>query len=222
MSEWRNLVCGVLVVVLPASLVAQDATRGILYSDGGTWLNGAQAPASAAVFPDSLVQTQAGHTSRIDVLGSTVLVQPETEMQFQGNVLVLTHGSLQVVTSGKMEVLVGCISVIPVTSDRTAYDATDIDGKVRVAVSKSDVKIHAHNPALGKSKDAVSSDAVLHERDQATRDDRCGGPDRPAEAPGAKPILDTRLAEFIGIGVVGTLVCLGLCHEDDPISPDKP
>ena len=222
LAEWRNLVCGVMIVILPASLVAQDATRGMLYSDGGAWLNGNLAPASAAIFPDSLVQTQTGRNARIDVAGSDVLVQSETEMQFQGDVLVLTHGGLQLVTTNKMEVLVGCISVIPTSSNRTEYEVADIDGKVRIVASKSDVKVHAKGSALGKSKPATSSDTIVREGEQATRNERCEAVYRPAEAPGAKPILDTPLAKIAGILVVGTLLCLGLCHGDDPISPAKP
>jgi hypothetical protein len=212
-----------MIVVLPSSLVAQDATRGLLHSDGGTWLNGSQAPGTAAVFPDSLVQTQAGHSSRIDVAGSSILIKPETEVQFQGGVLVLTHGSLQLVTMTKIEVLVGCISVIPTTAERTEYDVTDVAGKVRVVVSKNDVNIHSHGAALLRSKQAAVSDTIVHEGGQATREDRCGGPSKPENGVGASgPFLDSPLAIGAGLAVVGTLACLGLCHGDDPISPSKP
>ncbi|HTU41241.1 MAG TPA: hypothetical protein VMF10_06000, partial [Candidatus Aquilonibacter sp.] len=70
-----------MIVLLPASLTAQDPTRGLLYSSGGTWLNEVLAPNVAAVFPDSLVQTQAGYAARIEVQGSSVLIQPETMLQ---------------------------------------------------------------------------------------------------------------------------------------------
>ena len=223
MPEWRNLVCGAMIVILPTSFMAQDSTRGMLHSDGGTWLNGNPAPASAAVFPDSLVQTQAGHSSRIDVAGSNVLVLPETEIQFQGDVLVLTHGSLQLVTTSKMEVLVGCIRITPTTSDRTEYEVTDVDGRVRIAASKSDVKVHAHGSGVLRSKQGESSDAIVHEGEQSTRDERCGAPPSPTQTVTATgPFLDSWWAKGVGIGIVATLTCLGLCHEDDPISPSKP
>jgi hypothetical protein len=223
LPEWRNLVCGAMIVILPTSFMAQDSTRGMLHSDGGTWLNGNPAPASAAVFPDSLVQTQAGHSSRIDVAGSNVLVLPETEVQFLGSLLVLTHGSLQLVTTSKMEVLVGCIRITPTTSDRTEYEVTDVDGRVRIAASKSNVKVHAHGSGVLRSKQGESSDAIVHEGEQSTRDERCGAPPSPTQTVTATgPFLDSWWAKGVGIGVVATLTCLGLCHEDDPISPSKP
>jgi len=223
LPEWRNLVCGAMIVILPASFMGQDSTRGMLRSDGGTWLNGVQAPTAAAIFPDSLVQTQRGHSSRIDVAGSSVLILPETETQFQGDALVLTHGSLQLVTTTKMQVLVGCVSVAPTTAERTEYDVSDVDGKVKIVVSKNDVSVHSHSAALVRSKQAASSDTIVHEGGQATREDRCGAPSKPENGVGASgPFLDSPLAIAAGFVVVGTLACLGLCHGDDPISPSKP
>ena len=171
--EWRKLVCGVMIVIVPASLNAQIADRGLLHSDGGTWLNGSPAPAVSAIFPDSLVQTQAGHSARINLDGSTVLIGPETIVQFQGNELALDHGALQLDTAREMKVLIGCVTVTPITSDRTQYNVTDVDGRVKVVALKNDVKIHLHGAAR-RSKQGDSSDLIVREGEQATRRDRCG------------------------------------------------
>lgn len=210
-----------MIVILPTSLLAQDANRGMLYNDGGTWLNENPAPASAAIFPDSLVQTQKGHVARIDVEGSTVLVGPETMVQFQGHELVLDHGSLRVDTAREMEVIVGCISIIPNNSDLTQYDVTDVDGRVRIVAFKKDVKVQSHGGALRRPKPSASSDALVREGQQATREEHCGGPTTPTQTANAA-ILNTRVAEGLGIAAVGALICLGLCREDDPVSPAKP
>ncbi len=221
MPEWRNLVCGVVIVILPTSLVAQDAMRGMLHSDGGTWLNEAPAPATAAIFPDSLVQTQKGHVATIDVEGSTVLIGPETMVQFQGHELVLDHGSLRLETASEMEVIVGCVSIIPTTGDRTLYQVTDVDGKVKIAASKKDVKVHSHGGALRRSKQSASSDSIVHEGQQTTREERCAAAETPSQAANGA-ILNKGIAEDLGIAAVAVLTCLGLCHEDNPVSPAKP
>jgi hypothetical protein len=220
LPEWCRFVCRLMIVILPTSLAAQDATRGLLYSDGGTWLNEAPAPSVAAVFPDSLVQTQAGHAARIEVEGSSVLVLPGTMMQFQGLELVVDHGALRVDTARGMEVIVGCVRISPVNSNRTQFDVTDIDGRTTVSVLKNDVKIHSHGATLQKTK-GIPSDAVLHPGQQATRADHCG-PAPKTQAPGIPGSLDTTLAGWLASGVVATLICLGVCHGDDPISPTKP
>lgn len=223
MPELRNLVCRVMIVMLPASVVAQDSNRGLLHSEGGTWLNEVQAPPIAAIFPDSLVQTQAGYMARIDIAGSSVVVGPETMVQFQGHELALDHGSLQLATSTEMEVIVGCITIGPVNYDQTQYEVTDRDGKVRVEATRSDVKIHSHGAVLQKSKQGESSDTIVHQGENAARSDRCAAIIRPTQGTTiGGPDLDSLWAVGAGLAIAGTLICLGLCHGDDPISPMQP
>lgn len=218
--ELRKFVCGVMLVIAPPSL-AQITDRGLIYSDGGVWLNGSVAPAVTAIFPDSLVQTQAG-SAKIDVDGSTVLIAPETMMQFQGAELALDHGSLKLDTAREMKVLIGCITVSPITSDRTQYEVTDINGRVRVVATKNDVKIHLHG-SIQRSKQGASSDIIVREGEQATRGEHCGAPVQPTQGvDGDGPALDSRLAWRLGLVAAGVIACFGLCHGDDPVSPSKP
>ena len=217
MLEWRKLVCGVMIVIVPASMTAQGTGRALLYSDGGTWLNGNPAPASSAIFREAYIQTQTAHTAKIDAEGSTVMVLPDTVVQFESDELVLDHGSLQLNTAREMKVRVNCMTVIPVTAEQTQYDVSDIDGKIKVIVYKNDVKIHQQGVAR-RSKQGVSNDMIVHEGEQATRDEKCGGA---AQSAGKAPLLDSRLAKVVGIGVIG-LTCIIVCHGDDPVSPSKP
>jgi hypothetical protein len=110
--------------------------RTLLHSDGDTWLNENPAPATAAIFRDSLVRTHKGYRARIDAEGSSVLFGPETVVQFQGSDLTLDHGSLRLHTATEMTVIVGCIGINPLSSDRIHYDVTHIDGKVKVIAYK--------------------------------------------------------------------------------------
>jgi hypothetical protein len=217
--EWRKFVCGVMIVVVPVSMMAQGTDRALLYSDGGTRLNGDPAPASSAIFPDAYIQTEKGHTAKIDAEGSTVSVLPETVLQFEGDELVLDHGTLRLNTARGMKVRVGCITMIPVTQDRTQYDVIDIDGKVKVIAYKNDVKIYQHGVAR-RSKRSESSDAIVHEGEQATREEKCGGAARP---PAKGPILNSPLAVSLGSGaILGTVICIIFCFNDEPVSPYKP
>jgi hypothetical protein len=224
--EWRKLVCGVLIAVVPASLMAQTSDRelrGLLHSDGGTWLNGSPAPPISAIFPDSLVQVQSGHSARINVEGSTVLIAPETIVQFQGNELALDHGSLQLDTAREMKVLIGCVTVAPLTSDETQYNVTDVDGRVKVVALKNDVKIHLHG-AVRNSKQGASSDLIVREGEQATRRDRCGALIQPTQGTTDGAVLDSPWFWGTGVAAVAVITCLGLlcCPSDDPVSPSKP
>lgn len=220
MPEWCHFVCRVMILLLPASLAAQDPSRGLLHSEGGTWLNEAPAPNVAAIFPDSLVQTSAGHAARIEVDGSSILIQPESMVQFQGHELVLDHGWLQLDTAREVEVMAGCLTISPVSADRTQYDVSDASGKVNISATKGDVKIHSH---AGPSRKGSSADSVVHQGEHVTRVEQCGFNSR-TNVPGAGTpgLLDTTQAEFAGVVAAGVLICLGLCHGDDPISPARP
>lgn len=223
MSEWRNLVCGVMMVVLPASLMAQSSGGAMLHSDGGVWLNGNPAPASSAIFPHDLVQTQKENKAKLDAEGSTATVQPDTIVQFEGDELVLDHGSLQVNTSREMRVRVNCLTVIPLTQDWTRYDVIDVDGKMRVVAYENDVKIHYQGVMARRPKSVGFSDVTVHQGEEATREERCGAAARPAEVINAKAaILNSTWAKGAGIAAVIAITCFGLCHGDDPISPAKP
>ncbi len=170
---------------------------------------------------DSLVQTQKGYTARIDAEGSSVEIGSETMVQFQGNELTLDHGNLKLVTATQMTVIVGCITINPIASDRTQYDVTDIDGKVKVIAYKKDVKIRLHGSALRKTKPGNSSEFIVKEGEQATRSEHCGVPTRPTDR--GKPLLDSLTAKIGGgIGVIA-ITCYALCRlSDDPVSPSKP
>ena len=221
MSEWRNLVCGAMIVILPTSLVAQNSGRAMLHNDGGTYLNDSPAPNSTAIFPDSLVQTLKGHSARIDAEGTAAQLPPETVVQFQGNLFVLVQGSLQMDTAREMEVLVGCITVSPITSARTRYDVTDVDGKVKVTAYENDLKVYHHGAGRG-AKQSAGSEVTVHQGEQVTREERCGAAARPVQGVAAKGgLLSSRYAEVAGVVAIG-FACWVVCRGDDPISPSKP
>lgn len=222
MLIWRKLVCGVMIVIAPSPLLAQYSERALLRNDGGTWLNETPAPAVSAIFPDSLIQTQAAHTARIEAEGSTAQISPETVVQYQGLELALDHGILQLDTSREMKVLIGCITITPINSDRTQYRVIDVDGKVKIAAFKSDVKVHLHG-AAHRTKQSNSSDFVVHQGEEKAHSEHCGGYlPRPADGTGIQPVwLDSTAAKIAGGGLIA-LTCIEICHGDDPISPSKP
>jgi hypothetical protein len=227
LGEWRNLVCGVMAVVLPMSLAAQDSARAMLHSDGGVWLNGNPAPNSSAIFPNDLVQTQRATSAKIDAYGSAVAVQPETLVQFGGAEpvleFILDHGGLQVDTSNGLRVRVNCMTISPLAQAWTRYDVTDVDGRVTVAAHENNVQIHYAGAGIKQSKQTAYADVTVHQGEQVTRDETCGTSARPGDLIDAKvAILNNVWVKGAGIVAIGVLTCWALCRGDDPLSPDKP
>ncbi|MGA8502323.1 MAG: hypothetical protein WB683_12295 [Candidatus Sulfotelmatobacter sp.] len=222
MAEWRNLVCGVMAVVLPTSLMAQDSARAMLHNDGGAWVNGNPAPKSSTIFMHDLVRTQKENSARIDADGSTVTVEPETIVQFEGDELVLEHGTLLVNTFRGMRVRVNCVTISPPAQEWARYDVTDVDGRVLVLAHQNDVKIHYSGPATFRSKHIEPADVTVYQGGQATHEERCGeAPKTPAPADAKFAILNTPWAIGIGSAVIVGVTCWALCREN-PLSPYTP
>ena len=223
MLDWRNLVCGVMIVILPTSLTAQDSSGAMLHNEGGVWLNGNPAPNSSAIFPHDLVRTQKENKARIDAGGSTVTIEPETIVQFEGDELILEHGSLQVNTWRGMRVRVNCVTVSPPAQEWARYDVTDVDGRALVLAYQNDVKIHYSGPVTWRSKHVELADVTVYQGGQATHEDRCG--EAPKTPDGNRPVLDSIWAKGAGIAVIVGVTCWVLCRENPvspPVSPDAP
>jgi hypothetical protein len=216
-----------MVVILPVSVLADDNAAAMLRSKGtGVLINKNPAPSSTALFPNSLIETQKDAVARIEASGSTAEINAETMVQFNGDELVLDHGTVSVNTSRGLRVRVGCLTIRPVNNTEwTHYDVTDVDGKVTVSALKNDASIDSQSSAAQQTKQSVRSNRVIvHEGEQKSREEKCGGADmrKTGSIAGKDGILNSTLVQRAGFAITGALICLGLCHNDDPISPSGP
>jgi hypothetical protein len=145
-------------------------------------------------------------------------------VQFEVNELVLEHGSLSVNTSRGLRVKVGCLTVTPATdAEWTHYDVVDLDGKVRVSALKNDVYINASSNNPKQAKQSGHSDRVIvREGEQKSREEKCGAAYLQSPIAGSGAIMNSPWVIGAAAAGVVTVACLGLCHQDDPISPTKP
>jgi hypothetical protein len=212
-----------ILALCPTALLAQGPAAGILHNSGGVWVNGAEAADSTALFVGDVIETKSGFVANLDVEGSSVLVQGESVVTFQGTFLALDHGSVEVGTSTRMSVHVKCIRVDPVSSDRTQYDVTDLNGKVEVDAKKKDVTIKYDGLHTKPSDSDSSQSATVHEGEQATRDESvlCGGAKQPISPDN---VINSKWIK-IGAGVVSAVVlCALLCKgtSSSNVSPWQP
>jgi hypothetical protein len=212
-----------MILLLPQSLLANDSGSAILHTQGGVWVNGSEVPDSTAIFPGDLLETKPGFAANLSADGSMVLIQPESVLKFQGDSLLLEHGSVSVGTSKAMRVKVNCLTVVPLLSEWTQYEVTDVTGKVLVAARKNDVKINREGGLAKLSKEPeTASGAIVHEGERGTREESqvCGAPPGPATAGN---VLNPK---WIAAGAAGGgILILLLLHggpSKPPISSSKP
>jgi len=225
--KWQHFVCLPMVAILPVSLLADDAAAAMLRSNGvGVLVNKNPAPASTALFLDDLIETQENSVARIEAGGSTADINPETMVQFNGDELVLEHGSLSVNTFHGLKVLVGCLIVRPVNNaEWTHYEVADLDGKVTVSALKNDVNIDSRssNPQQAK-QGGGSSGVTVREGEQTSRGEKCGALDNKASGSvaGKGAIMNSPWAKGVGVVTIGGLMCWALCQGGNPLSPSYP
>lgn len=214
-----------MTLILPVSLLADDTGAAMLHSNGSVRLNKNPAPASAAIFPDALIETEKDSMARIELTGSSADINAETMVQFEADEFVVDHGTVSVNTSRQFRVRVGCITVTPVNADWTHYDVTDLDGKVTVAALKNDVYIDSRSNNPKELKEGTQkSRVIVREGEQKSREEKCGAPPikESGTYAGRGAIMNSPWVKWPAVVGIGAIACLSLCHDDDPVSPSKP
>jgi len=214
-----------MVVLVPISVLGQTPSA-ILHAQGGVWVNGYEGKDSTAIFAGDLLETKPEFSAKLTLEGSEALIQAESVVKFQGDLLALDHGGVAVGTSRGLKVKVNCITVVPVRNEWTQYEVVDVNGTVQVAARKGDVNVEHE---MGKEKPELGGEGsrggTVHEGEQKSysESELCGAPPGPT---GGSSGLNPK---YIGIGGAvggGILLCVILCRgggsTKTQISPDKP
>ena len=141
MCAFRRMVSCVLLLIVPASLLAADAGAAMLYADGAAWLNGSHVPKSSAIFAGDLVQTRSDSAANIHASGSSITVLGDSLVKFEGSSLKVEHGGVSVSTSKGIFTTAGDVRVSPVSNAWTEFNVIDTDGIVRIAARKGDLTV---------------------------------------------------------------------------------
>lgn len=212
--RFHKFLCWMILVIVPASLMAADSGAAMMYTKGTAWLNGSTVPRSSAIFPGDMVQTKPDSLANINATGSSVTILSDSLVKFEGNAVSVEHGSVTVATSQGMATRAGEITVSPASSAWTEFQVTDVNGSVQIVAHKGDVSIRQGTDTT-----------TLSQGQQTTRDEsenknkkRRGG----AAAAGAGGVLDSPYVIWPAAGAVTGMTIWVLLQGDDPASPDRP
>lgn len=216
-----------MVAAVPLSLMGQVPPQGapaaILHTQGGVWVNGAEARDSTAIFAGDLLETKPGFSATLNLDGTEVLIASEGVAKLESNELVLDHGSVSVGTSRGFRVRVNCIRVIPVVNEWTQYEVSDLNGTVQVTARKLDVNVthEAHGKTSAENSESREGSVREGEQKNYIESELCGAPPRPTSAGSG---INTK---WIAAGAGGAaLLILLLAHggggKGSSISPSAP
>jgi hypothetical protein len=216
-----RFVCVLMIAITPASLLAQTSSAIVHTQGGGVWVNGYEAKDSSAVFSGDVVETKPDSSATLNLEGSSVLVQPESVVKFQGDAVELDHGAISVETSRSFKVLVHCITVIPVANEWTQYDVADLNGSVQVSARTKDDNVKwQHGEARKSIENAAGQQGSVHQGEQKkyNESELCGVPARPNALALPNPKWVAAGAAAAGIGIW----CALNCGSKTPVSASKP
>lgn len=225
MPSWRDITCVFLLFLLPSSLAAQEG-GAVLHPQGPVSVNGTSIPATWTLSENDSVRVEAQATAQLDMSGSSVSAASDTLFSYEGNEneLLLDHGLLQVNTSRKLKVRVGCVTIWPVNDAWTKYDVMDVNGRVKVVANENDVYVQRGSAAQAATQKKEQHERIIvHQGEQATREEHCGAGATPSANSAAGPLLDSMKLKLIGGAAAAALACVAVCRSgDDPISPSRP
>jgi hypothetical protein len=214
-----------MVAIVPITLMAQTQSA-IVHTQGGVWVNGYEAKDASAVFSGDVVETRPDFSATLNLEGSSVVIQPQSVVKFQGDALELDHGSVSIETSTGFKVLVHCITVVPVANEWTQYDVVDLNGSVEVSARTKDVNVKwEHGGGKNPVENAVGQQELeqgsVHQGEQKKYDESelCGAPPRPNA--GSLPNPKWIAAGAAGAGVLIWVIVHGGAGKT-PVSASSP
>ncbi len=108
-----RLLCSVMLLVLPASMMLADSQAAMAMVSGMAALNGAAMSGSTAIFSGDLLETGTNSALTINAKGSTVLIGPNSRVHYFGDSVELHLGSTQVNTSKDLKIETDTVKIEP-------------------------------------------------------------------------------------------------------------
>lgn len=204
-----------VVLLTSAALFAQGAGTAVLFGTGSVYLNGAQITNSSAVTPGDVIQTRENGAANINAPGSSVVVESNSIVRYQGEGFALDRGNISVATGNGVSVLARDFKITPASGGWTEFYVTRSNGSIGIIARKNPITV-----SCGASSISVK------EGQQISRDDaaNCGllskGNGAPPAAKG--PLITQDRAEWGAIGAGALLAGWALIQSDNPMSPHSP
>jgi len=209
----RKIVAGGLATL--ATAAAQNTGIAVVFGSGGIYLNGAQLSNSNALIAGDVVQTRDNGSGMISAGGSSVALDSNTIVRFQGVRVALDRGAVKVASVQQISVNARDLNIEPTSKQWTQFYVTRASGMITTVALKNDVLV-----SCGGASVTVKEGHQLSRYDA----DNCGlarsANDVPAAAKG--PILTSTRAAEAALAVGGGLAVWALWHCDEPVSPDSP
>jgi hypothetical protein len=140
----RELLIFVLLYSLSFPSLAADApsvSAAILNASGKVQVNGGTVPRGTALLSGDRIQTQSDSVANITATGSSVMVMPNSLLEFQGDAVQLIQGGVVIATSNGMLAKAYGWTVNPGTQKGSKFEVAENEGSVIFAAQQGSVTL---------------------------------------------------------------------------------
>jgi hypothetical protein len=159
----QKLVGILLLIVCPAALMAERPSA-MLYATGSVNLNGIPAAKSTSIFDGDRIDTASASVVSIDRTGSSMVVDPNSSVQYKNDGFTILKGVARVRTSTGIAAHTGPLSVIP-KANVALFDVSN-DGKMVLIASREGVLTVTDGVETATLEPGYTAKVVLDSQDQ--------------------------------------------------------
>ena len=140
----RHLLSLTLVLLFSFTSVSADgpgAPGAVLHTSGKVQVNGRSSSEIIALFSGDAVQTDVHSVATIVARGSSVLVFPNASVQFLGNAVELTQGTVAIATSEEMSARAYGLTIKPAEKKFSKFEVSEDQDDVVIVARQGSVSV---------------------------------------------------------------------------------
>jgi hypothetical protein len=213
MNIVREIVCCMMIAVVPLSLMGADSGAAIVQTYGAAWLNGVPVEQPAAIFAGDLVQTSSSAVLKIRTPGSSVTVLSDAALKFDGAGVSIEHGGMQMATFKGMFARAGIVTATPASNGWTEFVVSRENGNVLITALKGDLQV-----SNGSQTTTLAQGQQTTQKDSEQTDNKTV----PAAKKSRKGLIILAVAggaAAVGIGVAIALSSSSTAKVISPVTP---
>jgi ethanolamine utilization protein EutQ (cupin superfamily) len=130
----KKLMALLLIVICPSAILMAERPGAMLRASGIVSVNGSATPQSMSVFTGDRINTAEGAAVSITRSGLSLVVDPNSSVQYQDDGFAILKGTVRVRTSKGVTAHAGPVSVGP-KGDSALFDVSS-DGKTALVTSR--------------------------------------------------------------------------------------
>ncbi len=180
----RTLVAVLLCIVCPSALLMAELPSAMLYATGAVTLNGVPAAKSMSVFAGDRIDTADASVVSINRSGLSLVVDPNSSVQYQSNGFTILKGKASVRTSSGMSAHAGPLSVIP-KGNSALFDVSR-NGKTVLVASREGALTLTDGVETATLDPGYTAKVTLDPQDQGPRPAASGTGQEPGQNPNPK------------------------------------